>query len=441
VAPISFFESHARAPWPFVLDRAASVSFAGSRPSTQLIVEATGRVRLWKDGAWHEVDAHPIDAIDDFVTRSEARAHVYSPEIRHECLPRTVGYLAYELGAFVEEVPVAGLDPAGAPLAILSTYDRVEAWFPGARIPVVIEFEAAQRSGTSSPPAIVCAGAMEALTPRDAGACWRSGFARIRAGIRAGDIYQANLSRRIDFPFDGDALDAYARLRHRQPVPYGAYLDLGARQILSNSPECFLSVRGDEVETRPIKGTRARHADPRLDRRALAALCVDAKERAEHLMIVDLERSDLGRVCRPGSVEVATFASVESFATVHHLVSSVRGVLSSGATLASILRATFPGGSITGAPKIRAMQIIAEVEPQARGVYTGAIGCFNGPRALELNVAIRTAVAGGGRIHYCTGGGIVADSTADVALEETEIKARAFVESVGEPDGATRAAV
>jgi para-aminobenzoate synthetase component 1 len=154
-------------------------------------------------------------------------------------------------------------------------------------------------------------------------------------------------------------------------------------------------------------------------------------------MIVDLERSDLGRVCKTASVHVPAYAQVESYATVHHLVSTIRGALRADVETADILRATFPGGSITGAPKIRAMEIIAEVEPQARGVYTGAIGCFNGHRAIELSVAIRTAVAGGGRVHHCVGGGIVADSSLDAEYEETNVKARAFHEAfAGTPAGA-----
>jgi para-aminobenzoate synthetase component 1 len=240
--------------------------------------------------------------------------------------------------------------------------------------------------------------------------------------------------------FDDDAYEAYGRLRGVQPVPQGAYLDLGTRQILSNSPECFLNVRGDSIATFPIKGTRPRHDDANRDREAAANLVRDVKERAEHVMIVDLERNDLGRVCIPGSVGVAAYAHVASFATVHHLVSAVQGTLRDGVDIGDVLRAVFPGGSITGAPKIRAIEIIAEVESQARGVYTGAIGSFNGSRSCELSVAIRTAIVGGGRIHYCVGGGIVADSREDAEYEETNVKARAFLPSDRDTRSRMRAA-
>jgi para-aminobenzoate synthetase component 1 len=300
---------------------------------------------------------------------------------------------------------------------------------PRARERFALEFERMAPGGAPEP--LACTTRMQApIDDEEAAAVYRRGFTRIQEAIRAGEIYQANLSRRIDLPFGDDAADAYASLRRRQPVPQGAYLDLGTRQVLSNSPECFLRARGPTIETFPIKGTRARHPDPRRDRLAAVELARDEKERAEHVMIVDLERNDLGRVCRAGAVSVPMHARVESYATVHHLVSVVRGELSVEATLADILRATFPGGSITGAPKIRAMQILAEVEPRARGIYTGAIGSFNGARSLELNVAIRTAIAGSGRIHYCTGGGIVADSVMAAEWEETRIKARAFLDAV-----------
>ena len=201
--------------------------------------------------------------------------------------------------------------------------------------------------------------------------------------------------------------------------------------MLSASPERFLRVRGRVVETDPMKGTRPRGGSAEADEALQRELKNDEKENAEHLMIVDLERNDLGRVCETGTVSVPVLGRIETFSTLHHLVSEVRGVLRAGVGLADVLRATFPGGSITGAPKIRAMEIIAEVEAYERGVYTGAIGCFNGERSVALNVAIRTAVAAGDRISYFAGGGIVADSVAAAEYRETETKALAFVESLG----------
>jgi len=265
-------------------------------------------------------------------------------------------------------------------------------------------------------------------------AIYHSGFQRVAEAIRAGEIYQANLTRRIRRRFSDDPFACYLRLRRRQPVPYGAYLDLGSLQIISNSPESFLQIDQAEIVTLPIKGTRARLADPTADRAAVASLVSDPKELAEHVMIVDLERNDLGRICEVGSVEVSDHARVVTLATLHHLESVVRGRLRTRIRTADILRATFPGGSITGAPKIQAMRIIAEVEPSARGIYTGAIGCFNGPRHVDLNIAIRTAVVAGGQITYGTGGGIVADSNPEAEYDETVTKARAFLDSLAEHD-------
>jgi para-aminobenzoate synthetase component 1 len=426
------FARHESEPWPFLLDRAGSTSYAGSRPSAQLVVEANGAVRRWDAGRWRSLSLDPIEAISDFVAAGAAEPLSIPSDLpATETLPRTVGFLAYELGAGIARLPIGGPDPAGLPLAVLSTYDRIDAWSPGTDAIRNVEFTRA--APTTAPPPL-CEHLALAPVP-DGGAClsrYRAAFARIQQAIRAGDIYQANLARRIDLELRVRAVVAYARLRRRQPVPHGAFLDCGGRQILSNSPEAFLRVHGDVVETFPVKGTRPRCDDDAADRRAADELAADPKERAEHLMIVDLERNDLGRVARIGSVEVPVFAEVSSYATVHHLVSVVRARLRPECTVADILRATFPGGSITGAPKLRAMEIIAEVEALGRGVYTGAIGCWNGPRAFDLNVAIRTAVAGAGRIQYAAGGGIVADSRLEAEYDETACKARAFLEALCE---------
>jgi len=344
-----------------------------------------------------------------------------------EALPRTVGFLAYEFGRWADgpagwrQDHVRGDNP-GTPLAVLSTYDEVDVWDPRSGRSTRVRFGVARPHGDvpwlRTPDA-----AAWTETTREA---YRRGFARIRAAIAAGEIYQANLSRRAVFELDEAAADAYARLREVQPVPWGAFLDLGGFALLSNSPECFLIRRDAQLLTRPIKGTRPRHSNSHQDAAECTALRADPKEMAEHLMIVDLERSDLGRVARTGSVEVSRFAAVESFATVHHMVSEVRARLREGTGLAGLLRATFPGGSITGAPKIRAIEILLEVEDFERGPYTGAIGFFNGGDEFELSIAIRTALVAGGRVLYSTGGGIVADSDPDREWDETELKLAAL---------------
>ncbi len=438
LAPAVLIERHRGRPGAFVLDRSGrdSWSFAGERPVRRLVVEAGGRTRVWNGRRWQPVDRDPIEAIAAFVRNEEAQPigalrSLEPPAV----LPRTVGYLAYDLGRFIEDVPRAGPDPVGAPLAVLSTYARVDAWHPASGRIERIVFESARRS-MPPPPEPATAAQAPALDE----AAYRRGFARIQSAIEAGEIYQANLARAMVLDFDGDPLETYRRLRARQPVPWGAYLDVTPWRILSNSPECFLWIDGDTIRTFPIKGTRPRGSSSEEDERLKRELESDEKENAEHLMIVDLERNDLGRVCEVGSVTVPELARVHTFSTLHHLVSEVRGRLRPGVGLDDVLRATFPGGSITGAPKIRAMEIIAEVEPFDRGVYTGAVGCFNGERSVALNIAIRTAVVSAGRIYYFTGGGIVADSNVEAEYRETQTKALAFLESLGAESALERVA-
>jgi para-aminobenzoate synthetase component 1 len=254
--------------------------------------------------------------------------------------------------------------------------------------------------------------------------------------LRAGDAYQVNLSRRLSAtctPAPSAPVALAAALRARAPAPHAALIASadGDGALVGNSPERFLAVGTDgAVETRPIKGTRSRGDTPGADA-ASAALAASAKDRAEHVMIVDLERNDLGRVCRTGSVEVASLARTVALPTVFHLVSTVRGILRADVGLAELLAATFPGGSITGAPKRRAMQIIDELEPAARGPYTGATGWLGAAGDLDLAIAIRTAVVRAGRLSLSVGGGVVADSTPEGELAETDVKARAFAALCG----------
>lgn len=439
----SLIAAHIGRRYPFLLDAGESErpSYAGSDPVRQLIVTREGCAVHWDGRAWRRAaDDDPLEAIGRFVDESAVEIRTESPGLRQEArvAARTVGYLAYELCAHIESVAAVTADSVGAPLAVLSTYPRIEAVDPAGGEPRLIEFHDPRARKSDEP---VPAGAVR-LEPTVRVACeegelavrYRQGFDRIAEAIRAGEIYQANLTRQLRRPFADDPLACYLRLRARQPVPYGAYLDLGSLAILSNSPESFLSIDGDRIETRPIKGTRPRGADEAADRAAVSSLVSDPKELAEHVMIVDLERNDLGRVCTVGSVEVADHAHVVSLSTLHHLESRVRGRLRAPVRTADVLRATFPGGSVTGAPKIQAMRIIADVEPAARGIYTGAIGAFNGPRRAELNIAIRTAVVAGGYVTYGTGGGIVADSRLEAEYAETVTKSRAFLDSLAVQD-------
>jgi para-aminobenzoate synthetase component 1 len=256
---------------------------------------------------------------------------------------------------------------------------------------------------------------------------------RIRDYIRRGDVYQVNLARRLDAaaPEAPVLRRMYLRLADATAAPFCAYLETLEHTLLSSSPERFLRSDGAEVETCPIKGTRPRGRTPAEDAALLRELTASPKDRAEHMMIVDLERNDLGRVCEIGSVHVPELCKARSFSDVHHLVSAVRGRLREPGDWLGLLEATFPGGSITGAPKLRAMQIIAELEPVPRGVYTGAIGSIDAAGRVDLSVAIRTAIAARGELHLHLGGGIVWDSDPEAELRETRDKGRGFARGWG----------
>ena len=262
------------------------------------------------------------------------------------------------------------------------------------------------------------------------------GVRRVLDYLAAGDVFQANLSRgwRARFDRDVQAAELFQRLRENNPAPFAGVFAGDDWAVVSASPERLVSVRGDVVETRPVAGTRPRFAGDD-DAARIQELVGHPKERAEHVMLIDLERNDLGRVCTPGSVEVDELMTVESYAHVHHIVSNVRGHLRSDATPGQVIRAVFPGGTITGCPKVRCMQIIAELERTPRGAYTGAIGWLNRDGDMDLNILIRSAELessrDGATLRFRTGAGIVADSDPRKELDETRAKARGMLRALG----------
>ncbi|MCW8943348.1 MAG: aminodeoxychorismate synthase, component I, partial [Sedimenticola sp.] len=258
-------------------------------------------------------------------------------------------------------------------------------------------------------------------------ATYAAAFERIKEYIKEGDCYQVNFAQRFSASAEGDGWAAYQDLREMNPAPFSAYLKTPYAEILSSSPERFLKLRDRQVETKPIKGTRPRGDSPEGDSAMAKELAMSAKDRAENLMIVDLLRNDLGRVCSSGTVKVPELFAVESYATVHHLVSTVTGELKSDQDGVGLLRACFPGGSITGAPKIRAMEIIAELEPDRRGLYCGSIGYISFDGQMDSNITIRTLVYNQGEIRCWAGGGIVHDSEVDAEYQETFDKASALL--------------
>lgn len=263
---------------------------------------------------------------------------------------------------------------------------------------------------------------------------YREAVRRAVEYVHAGDVFQVNLSQRLLAPLTEHPLELYGRLRQLNPAPFACYFDAGDFQIVSASPERFLQVSpSGEVVTQPIKGTRRRGLTPQEDAALTLELAENAKDRAENVMIVDLLRNDLGRVCEYGSVTVPRVCELETYRYVHHLVSEVRGKLRADKTPFDLLRAAFPGGSVTGAPKVRAMEIIAELEPTARGPYCGSVGFIGFDGAMDTNILIRTFTAGRGWVQFPVGGGIVADSDPDREYEETLHKAAGLLRALQKP--------
>jgi para-aminobenzoate synthetase component 1 len=398
------------------------------------------------------------------------------------------GYVAYDWGLALERLPAPAYDDLGLVDLVFGVYDWVvawdhvesKAWLISTGLPETETAARARRARERA--AMVRARLAAAPEPADAVAApqlqrarkagsearppgrapsysinngwWdprlglRSSFTRegyvkaverVREYIFAGDIFQANLSQRFEAPLTEAPWTLYRRLRIRNPAPFAAFLDFPEAVVLSASPERFLRVDASgRVETRPIKGTRPRGIGPEHDAALGQALAESPKDRAENLMIVDLMRNDLSRVCAPGSVRVAELFALEQYATVHHLVSTVVGQLAPGADALDLLRAAFPGGSITGAPKLRAMEIIAELEPSRRGVYCGSIGYWSVTGEFDASIAIRTAVARNGRVYFNAGGGVVADSNPADEYQETLDKARGLIDALAVPGSVSR---
>jgi anthranilate/para-aminobenzoate synthase component I len=320
---------------------------------------------------------------------------------------RWIGYISYDLGRLFEPMPTTAADDLRLPLFCLSLHEQSE-------------------------PALVPAIAPPGFTPPPNSSLSKSDYlirtARAIDYIRSGDVFQVNLSQRFTAELSLDPTQIWQYLMQHSPAQYGAYLNCGDHTVLSNSPELFLRLTPDRtITTRPIKGTRARR--PGMAEELLQSV----KDQAELNMIVDLERNDLGRICEIGSVKVTQPRTIEMHPTVYHGAATIEGKLREDVNFVDLLRATFPGGSITGAPKIRAMQIIEELEPVRRGPYCGAIGYLAADGSMQFNVAIRTMIAKGNHIHIPVGGGIVADSDPLAEYEETLTKAVAMFKALNIP--------
>ncbi|MBN6149301.1 aminodeoxychorismate synthase component I [Xanthomonas sp. AmX2] len=424
--------------YPLLLESAASGTAQGRWDL--LLMTDGGGLRLDRDGTTRDLQGDAAEG--DFLSALDARWRAARCAREEPRWPFRGGWallLDYELAAQVEPVLRLPQDARGTPLALAL---RCPAAVLRDRASGECVALAEADHGALLDTLLADLRAMPAIAPLPAWTAPQAidedppqrfvdGVRRILDYLRAGDVFQVNLSRRWVARFAAalDPAALYAQLRTANPAPFAGLFVGHGRAVVSSSPERLVSVRGEVVETRPIAGTRPRA--PGDDEAArIRELVGHPKERAEHVMLIDLERNDLGRVCAPGSVEVDELMTVESYAHVHHIVSNVRGRLRAGVTPGEVIRATFPGGTITGCPKVRCMQIIAELEQGPRGAYTGAFGWLNRDGDLDLNILIRTAEVDGAQAQFRTGAGIVVDSQPERELDETRAKARGLLRAL-----------
>jgi len=432
----------------------ARYSFMGATPFAWL--KARGRqVVLREEGTTHSFGADPLAVLRSLLQRYARSRAVEAP------VPFTggaVGYFSYDLGRQLEDIPCLARDDLRWPDLEIGLYSAVIAVdHLAGRVYALADGQPEIDPGRRRKRALVqleeLAQLFKGLEKDKAGEEVRfrvyprveemdlerhfdrrsycDAVERAREYITEGDIYVVNLSQRFSLPLTLDPWLCYRRLREINPAPCAAFLNFGKRQVVCASPERFIRVSGGMVETRPIKGTRPRGSTPGEDQHFQHELWHSEKDRAELLMVVDMVRNDLGRVCLPGSVKVPELYRLEKYATVFHLVSTVEGKLAPGRDLVDLLAAAFPGGSVTGAPKVRAMEIIEELEPVRRALYTGCIGYLGFDGEADLNIVIRTILCAGGRAFFQVGGGITIDSIPESEYDETLDKARALVQALG----------
>ncbi len=449
------FEALKDRPFSFFLDsgmdseKQGHYSFMGSDPF--LVLRSRGdEITLIRNGTSETRRGNPFDVVGELL-------EAYSLDAGAAGIPfigGAVGYFSYDLCHFIERLPATTLDDLQLPECYLAFYDAViafdhlqgKSYLVSTGFPELSEAKRRRRAEERLQELkSLISGDFSAKARRAPSAAITEGLrlksnfsreeyikvvAKAREYILAGDIFQVNLSQRFEVDLPIPPYELYRKLREINPAPFAGYLNFDGISMVGASPERFLKVRGDWVETRPIKGTRPRGKSPHEDEALAQELLSSVKDRAENVMIVDLERNDLGRVCRYGTVRVSELAILETYPTVFHLTSTVRGRLCEGKSRIDLLKATFPGGSITGAPKVRAMEIIDELEPTRRSAYTGSIGYLSFGGDMDINIVIRTILVKEGRAYFQVGGGIVYDSQPEVEYEETLDKARALIQAL-----------
>jgi para-aminobenzoate synthetase component 1 len=451
---IEAFRYISKRPYPFILDAASDPerlgkhSLVGCDPF--LVVHTRGdttRLDYPRLGRSEETDQHPFELLRELIERYRNESDADFPMSSGGA----VGYLSYDLFPRVEKIAHTVVNDLGMPEMFFAFYDCVavfdhhEETARFALAPVDARPDNPEGVGEiprelielwqGPPPPKELREPRKRFTERGLVPCQsrESYLASVKTAkehIAAGDVYQVNLSQRFETDFVGDPVEFYERLRQNSPAPFGACMFPDDFVVFSNSPERYLLIEDGYIETRPIKGTRPRGRDEGEDRKLAQELAESEKDGAEHVMIVDLERNDLGRVCDYDTVHVPEFKIIESYANVHHMVSTVAGRVHPSRDLVDCITNSFPGGSITGAPKVRAIELIDELETTARGVYCGSIGYIDFTGRVDLNIAIRTAVKHGDKLYFQVGGGIVADSEPEDEYLETITKAQSFVKTL-----------
>jgi len=441
-SPMAIFNNLKGYPGSFFLDSSGGneklgrFSFLGCEPFLVFKSKRDSITLETPDGTTETLKANPFLALADILEKYKI------PPVGGKT-PFTcgaVGYFAYDLKDFVEELPDIAADDLNLPDCVLGFYDSVVTYDNLKKKAYVSSLSAKRLEEFKNrifKKQAVRAASFPPSRPRPlrsnfSKASYMEAIKRAKGYIKKGDIYQVNLSQR--FEADLGAMEPhliYSRLRDVSPAPFSSYLGFKDVTILSSSPERFLLKNGNYIETRPVKGTRPRGKDEETDRSLEMELMASPKDNAEHIMIVDLERNDLGRICEYGSVRPAESAVVEKYSNVFHLVSTVSGKLRKEIGPVDCLMATFPGGSITGAPKIRSMEIIEELEPVKRSIYTGAIGYISFDGNMDTSIVIRTLLVKGRRAYFSVGGGIVADSVPEEEYDETIDKAKGIMLALG----------